>query len=629
MWSKWKYRLLKRFWFLALPIWRRRNIWLRVFLCWTVGLVALTFDELKSFDTRLSLRGQNGFVPDIVIIKITPEDRKKFLQKNNYLQFSDNHLPDNLYWNEKTWVNILNLLLEQKPTAIAVTFFFGDNIPKTSLSQEQEKIFTHPTVIWNTYLNRRAQTLPPRFSNEYGDNIGIGDLQADDDGILRHFSSPLIGIPHIAARISEKIDPRPSIEYVFPTSRLINFRGATNSFSEVSLSQVLLKKLSPDFFKNKLVIIGSGTAPGHQFLTPLGLMNRAEIIAHITDNILHRRWIEHLDYEWYILYLFFLLIVSLIIMRRYPSQSTIVFITALFICCLGLSIWLFDAYYFWVPIMSPLIQLSFTWMIFMGLQASIIERKNWRLKREQLYLRKVEELKSNFVSLISHDLKTPIAKIQAVTDRLITENNEYDFSQDLKSIRNYSEELHRYIESILKVIKVESKDFKINLQIAEINETIEAAIEKLSPLAKEKYLNLTVELEPMFSIEFDVTLIQEVIINLIENSIKYTPKGGSITISSKEIKGKIVVEVADTGTGITQEEQKNIWNKFVRGKEQDLKTKGSGLGLYLVKYFVELHGGQVSLKSTHNKGTKIGFWLPAESDIDIEVPSNVEDDEIL
>ncbi|MGZ5279582.1 MAG: sensor histidine kinase, partial [Pseudobdellovibrionaceae bacterium] len=221
-------------------------------------------------------------------------------------------------------------------------------------------------------------------------------------------------------------------------------------------------------------------------------------------------------------------------------------------------------------------------------------------------------LKNNFVSLISHDLKTPIAKIQAIVDRLLNDTGTMAFNGDLKSLRLSSDELNRYIQSILKVLRVESRDFQLNKEVGDINETIQEAIDQLTPLANEKQIRIQATLEPMFSIEADFTLMREVLINLLENAIKYTPVNGSIQISSHEVGSKIWIEVQDTGEGIPANEVANVWGKFVRGKDQDLKTKGTGLGLYLVKYFIELHGGEVFLESAIGKGTKVSFSLPLE-----------------
>lgn len=136
----------------------------------------------------------------------------------------------------------------------------------------------------------------------------------------------------------------------------------------------------------------------------------------------------------------------------------------------------------------------------------------------------------------------------------------------------------------------------------------------LRPLAEEKGVQLDTQLEPLFSQEFDVTLIKEVVINLVENAIKYTPTGGRVLIATQETQDHVVFKVSDTGEGIAKEDLANVWGKFVRGKDQDMKSKGSGLGLYLVKYFIELHGGKVNLTSQLGKGTEVVFTLPLSSE---------------
>ncbi|MBY0452605.1 MAG: histidine kinase, partial [Bdellovibrionaceae bacterium] len=225
----------------------------------------------------------------------------------------------------------------------------------------------------------------------------------------------------------------------------------------------------------------------------------------------------------------------------------------------------------------------------------------------------LEQLKNNFVSLISHDLKTPIAKIQGVLDRLLAQGPLTQQQQsDLYNLKEYSDELNRYIQSILKVLRVESRDFKILKETADINGIIENVVERLSPLAQSKKIALQTHLEPMFLIEIDVTLMTEVVLNIVENAIKYTPPNGLVRIKSFETDQDVCVEIIDSGEGISSEDQEIIWNKFTRGKSQDYKTKGSGLGLYLVKYFVELHGGQISVQSEIGKGTQFTVKLPIE-----------------
>ena len=114
--------------------------------------------------------------------------------------------------------------------------------------------------------------------------------------------------------------------------------------------------------------------------------------------------------------------------------------------------------------------------------------------------------------------------------------------------------------------------------------------------------------------EFDITLLKEVVINLVENAIKYSQNSSSIKIKSWEDRNFVHVSVKDQGQGISSEELESVWKKFTRGKDQELKTKGSGLGLYLVKYFIELHGGNVVMESELGQGTTVSFTLPINDD---------------
>jgi signal transduction histidine kinase len=143
-----------------------------------------------------------------------------------------------------------------------------------------------------------------------------------------------------------------------------------------------------------------------------------------------------------------------------------------------------------------------------------------------------------------------------------------------------------------------------------VNELVEHVCEDLRPLLEAKRLKLHKKLEPLFSIDCDTALIQEVILNLIDNAIKYTPEGGEIHIATYEKADFVFFEVKDTGEGITARDQERLFNKFARGQNQDLRTQGTGLGLYLVKYFIELHKGKVLLESSPQRGTRVTVSIP-------------------
>jgi K+-sensing histidine kinase KdpD len=267
-----------------------------------------------------------------------------------------------------------------------------------------------------------------------------------------------------------------------------------------------------------------------------------------------------------------------------------------------------------VPLTASVVSSFATYIIFISFQLTLKDYMNLQLEKERQFLFDVEELKNNFLSLISHDLKTPIAKIQAICDRMLAEAHDTSVTGDVTALREEATELHRYIHTILQITRVESRDFRIKKDASDINEIISTVAGKLQVLAKNKKIELVLDLEPMFLIEVDAVLMREVVLNLIENAIKYTQEGGRVTISSREIEDQVYVMVEDNGPGVPKEEQERIFDKFYRGESGKSQPKGSGLGLYLVKYFIELHRGKIIFESEPKRGTKVGFRLPLADD---------------
>jgi signal transduction histidine kinase len=130
-------------------------------------------------------------------------------------------------------------------------------------------------------------------------------------------------------------------------------------------------------------------------------------------------------------------------------------------------------------------------------------------------------------------------------------------------------------------------------------------------LAQSKNIQIVKELEPLFSVKIDGELIRQVLSNLIENAIKYSPENSTIKVRTKEGHGKIKVSVVDEGPGIPPEELDNVFLKFYRSKQVKTSAiKGTGLGLYLAKYFVELHGGSLKAESQIQKGSRFTVEIP-------------------
>lgn len=594
-------------------LYRRRGLLLRTLLCWTIGCMALTADESTTFDQRFNLRGEQKASKDVVVLTLYPSDflHAYDVRTNSLTNIGDiTDFTDSFFWERQTWKRLLTRVLADGPRAVGVALWFGDNIGEIRLSPEERTVLQDPRVYWSTSINNMERMLTPSFAREDLSNIGSSDLRRDEDGVVRRiFPTPdRVEVHHMVEKLAGK--PLPSRQ----AGLVINYRGSPRLFPHYTLGDIFNDEIPADAFKDKIVVIGAESGSSPRFLTPMGPLSRAEILAQVLDNHLENRWIQRLPFGAYAAGLLLLTILAVFLITTYPQSVVLLFFLWIGTLWAALSAWIFDSFSIWIPAFSPFVLLAATWIIFIGYQATRIERLNAKLQQEQRYLQELEQLKNNFVSLISHDLKTPIAKIQAVLSRLMTQHPDPALAKDLHSLLDSSEELNKYIQSILKVLRVESRDFKVNREVADINEVIEEALAQLRPLAAERQIAIRSELEPMFSSEFDVTLIKEVLVNLIENAIKYTPAGGSIFIRSTEADEQIRVEIKDTGQGISREEIDKVWQKFVRGKDQDLKTKGTGLGLYLVKYFIELHGGRVSLDSEVGKGSTVSFTLPLVDD---------------
>jgi signal transduction histidine kinase len=591
-------------------IYQRRGFLMRALICWAFSLFFLKFDENGNYDIRFKLRPPQKVSQDIVLITLKASEFTKMYDVKtstliNTTELAD--LNDSFYWDKEIWLNLLSKVLKQEPQRVGVAMYFGNNIGQTKLSIDEQQTFRDPRVVWATNSSETDKLSLPIAGRADKSHIGHIDTLKDDDGVVRRVMTSSDVLSSFAEKLLSREKP-----VKIDNLSIINYKGQ-RLFPEVSLSDVLGPSLPSNYFKNKIVIIGVEKSSNSQIQTPVGLLSRHEFWAQVTENLLSKSFIKKFSSVLYALFLLGLSIVAILTITHYPQAIALFLLVWVATFTSAFSAWIFDSFYYWIPIVSPLSLLIFVWVLFIGYQALKIEQAHSRLQQQQNYLAELEQLKNNFVSLISHDLKTPIAKIQGVLDRMLTQTGTPpEMQSDLVSLKEYSEELNRYIQSILKVLRVESRDFKIIKETADINGVIENVIERLGPLALSKNILLQVSLEPMFLIEIDVTLMTEVFLNIIENAIKYTPGNGKVTVRSFETEKDVCVEISDSGEGISPEDQDIIWKKFTRGKTQDYKTKGSGLGLYLVKYFIELHGGEISMQSEVGKGTTFLVRLPIE-----------------
>jgi CHASE2 domain-containing sensor protein len=323
---------------------------MRIFLCWVIGCIALSNDELNSYDQRFQLRGDQKTSSSIALVNLNQNDfETSYGQRTNSIgnmsEVTD--ITDSFFWNKKIWVELLTRILIQKPKSVAVTFYFGDNIGNPRLTPEEQKIFLDQKVTWGSTLNSLERNLMPAFSNRDGSNVGSNEIRKDEDGIVRRVFPQKSQTPHLIERITGKD---------FPTQMAalpINFRGASKVFNQYSLSQILYDDLPPDTFYQKIVVIGVDASSAPSYMTPLGTLSRSEIFAHLTDTLIGNKWIKRFSFGWYASALFLLLLIAVFFITTYPQSVALFFILWTGTLLAALSAWSSTHFTFGLPPTLP------------------------------------------------------------------------------------------------------------------------------------------------------------------------------------------------------------------------------------------------------------------------------------
>ncbi|OGS35959.1 MAG: hypothetical protein A2293_09240 [Elusimicrobia bacterium RIFOXYB2_FULL_49_7] len=233
-------------------------------------------------------------------------------------------------------------------------------------------------------------------------------------------------------------------------------------------------------------------------------------------------------------------------------------------------------------------------------------------------LQELDEMKDDFVSSVSHELRSPIIAIRNYVENL-GENVYGEATQDQKRVYaiivTNIQRLNSFISNVLDVSKMKSGTFELSTEEVELRPLTDETIAIMKALADEANLLLQVSISvdmPRLSIDKDK--IKQVIINLVGNAIKFTPSGGSITVTAiRHSAGFVRVSVTDTGIGIPQDKFQTVFEKFSQIKDAQKtmkKAKGTGLGLAISRSIVLMHGGDIWVESSQGKGSTFNFTLP-------------------
>ncbi len=224
----------------------------------------------------------------------------------------------------------------------------------------------------------------------------------------------------------------------------------------------------------------------------------------------------------------------------------------------------------------------------------------------------IETLQTDFIANVSHELKTPLSVMQNYGTLLQQPDlSEEDRIRYAKSVSDACRRLADLITNILKLNKLENQQIYPAVQGYELNEQICECLLRFEHIWEEKEIEIETELEEEIKINADPELLSLVWNNLFSNALKFTEKGGKVAVSLRKENGTAIIEVSDTGCGITPEVGKHIFDKFYQG-DTSHATQGNGLGLALVRRVVSIMGGDITVKSEVGKGSIFTVKLKVE-----------------
>ncbi|WP_243096877.1 sensor histidine kinase [Thermohalobacter berrensis] len=233
-------------------------------------------------------------------------------------------------------------------------------------------------------------------------------------------------------------------------------------------------------------------------------------------------------------------------------------------------------------------------------------------------LDQVDKQRKDFVANVSHELRTPLSSIKLLSESLIHQNEDdiSVYKDFLKNIDSEIDRLNNIIDDLLTLVDLDKAKLNLEYKTTYINYLLENIISNLMPLADKKDIDLKLIEKEKIQIKIDQNKIQQAIINIIHNAIKYTPEGGKVEVTLYTKNRYTIIKVKDNGIGIPKESLPNIFERFYRvDKARSRNTGGTGLGLSIAYQIVTLHQGAIEVESEVGKGST--FYIKIPNDIDL------------
>jgi signal transduction histidine kinase len=264
-------------------------------------------------------------------------------------------------------------------------------------------------------------------------------------------------------------------------------------------------------------------------------------------------------------------------------------------------------------------ELAGTGRVFRGYTAPVSDPEGsfvgrvWTL-REVTADRELDRMRDAFVATVSHELRTPLTSISGFLEMMQEEEHELGESgkRYLEVIRRSTIRLHALVEDLLLIAQIEAKRVELELASVDLTELASRSVEAARPFADDKGVSVEIAADHPPLVHGDRARLTQVLDNLISNAVKFTNEGGNVHVAIGAKNGAVELVVADTGIGIPQDEQGQVFSRFFRASTATQQAiPGTGLGLAISRALVEQHGGSISIASEVGEGTRVTVSLPA------------------
>ncbi len=530
---------------------------------------------------------------------------------------------------------LFSFLVQAQPKYILLLSSFGASNYSQSELQQLSRAFaklptTHVGYIDDESLGRPQPTNLGLFGRYLPGFISRDTFSYGADSVTRRVMVQVEGIPTVYAKIACEIRGLPVNEQCWSTPRYerigesvqtyIKWKAPNEPYPIYSSALLAEHKLDPALFKNKIVLIGS-TLSSHRvvdfILTPFSrdhLRTPAlEGAAQGLSTLIHDDGIRKTPREVNWALALFTTLLSVTLSLFFSPGRAMVLVLAQSVLLLAIGSALLFVQGLWINLAHPIILAFSGYYLVIPFRLVDEYRKRWHYQEQTELLAELEKMKSNFLSLVSHDFKTPIARIQGSAELMLSDGKSLSERQNtsLRAILKTTDEMTEFVEALLDITRIENNRMPLMMMTKDINSVVREIVEIKTAYAQEKEIEIQLQLEPIFAFKFDSKLIRRVLSNLIENAIKYSGPRTVVTISSEEAHDKVRISVADQGVGIAPEDLQKVFMKFFRCESDNTKAvKGTGLGLYLAQYFIELHHGTIELKSDLGRGSTFTVVLP-------------------